>query len=254
MFAAGPTSLVANLELRLGLEVAKESSGRCQQCPTHDACIAAKLEPNRLEELPNWLTEGATLNAGQHLYRAGDSADQQYHVRSGMFKTVVLNAQGDEFISGFHLPGDVLGVVHDRGCHVDSAVALDSGTACELNTNQLANNPDQGISSALIAHLSERTLGNLEHQISLSQSSAQARFAAFCVNYSDKLVRLRRCAHFLPTPMSRTDLANYLGMTLESLSRVISKLNASGVIRAARDNIELTQPDTLKTFSVHTTL
>lgn len=232
----------------------REEVSKCRQCLTRGVCIASKLEPDGLNDLPYWLTEGRILNGGDHLYRAGDLAEQQYHVRSGMFKTVVLNAQGDEFITGFHLPGDVLGVVHDRGCHVDSAVALDSGTTCELNTLKLENNPNQAFSSALIIHLSEHARGNLEHQISLSQSSAQARFAAFCINYADKLKRRDLCSNFLPTPMSRTDLANYLGMTLESLSRVISKLNTSGVIRATRDHIELIQVDTIKTLALHTTL
>lgn len=234
--------------------MAKEQGGRCRQCPTRDVCFASRLEADRRDVLPNWFAAGGVVSAGDYLYRAGDPAQQQYHVRSGMFKTVVINPQGDEFVTGFHLPGDVLGVVHDRGCYVDSAVALDAGGACELTTKQLVSNPAPDISSALMDHLSEQSRSSLAHQISLSQSSAQARFSAFCMTYSDKLRRQNRCSNFLATPMSRTDLANYLGMTLESLSRVISKLNTAGVIQATRDHIELAQPATLKTLALHTTL
>ncbi len=227
---------------------------RCQHCFTRHACIAAKYPADRLSELPDWFDEGVTLAPADHLYRAGDTADTQYHIRSGMFKTFVLNAQGDEFITGFHLPGEVIGVVQDAGRHSDSAVALDAGSACEFNKQQLLHQANPDLSSALLTQLGESARGSMQHQISLSQSSAQARFAAFCVNYAEKLVRLNRCTQFLPTPMSRTDLANYLGLTLESLSRVISKLNSSGVIRASQHQIEARQPGTLRTLARHSTL
>ena len=73
----------------------------------------------------------------------------------------------------------------------------------------------------------------------------QARFAAFCVLYAKNLTRLGRQEAFLPMPMSRTDLANYLGMTLESLSRVVNQLHRAEVIKAALDRIEIVDAETL---------
>ncbi|MEM9622830.1 MAG: cyclic nucleotide-binding domain-containing protein [Pseudomonadota bacterium] len=217
----------------------------CSQCPTRHVCIAAKLPAGRLTEIPAWFRVSGVFAPGDVLFRAGDPAVSQFHVRSGMFKTFVINAQGDEFVTGFHVAGDIIGCVAKAGRYVESAVALETATLCELNLTALQNDAGGGafaVLQALVGQIAEQAQRRLAHQLALSQTSAQLRFAAFCVSYAERLVALNRCATYLPTPMSRTDLANYLGMTLESLSRLVSKLNCAGVIAAARDHIEVCQP------------
>ena len=107
------------------------------------------------------------------------------------------------------------------------------------------------MAAALVRQLAANASIDTRHQINLKQSAVQARFAGFCVMLGARLQRLGRSPHYLPTPMSRTDIASYLGMTLESLSRVISKLHAARVIRASRDHIEVLQPETLETLGLH---
>jgi len=244
----------ANVKSDVPLVLVESTETHCSQCQTRNACIAAKVPEDRLDILPRFLRSNDRIEAGTYLCRAGDLADRQYHVRSGMFKSSVLNAQGDEFITAFHLPGDIIGGIHQDGAYVESAIALETSSVCELKLDVLGQAAEPLLVSAVILHMCEKARDALDHRIALSQSSAQARFAAFCIHYAQKLTRLGRCAVFLPTPMSRTDLANCLGMTLESLSRVISKLNAAGVIQASRDHIDITEPDTLRAFALHTTL
>lgn len=227
------------------LSASGHSADPCRQCPTRQVCIAAKLPTAQLAHLPAWLQVSGVYAPGQVLYRAGEAADRQFHVRSGMFKSFVINAQGDEFVTGFHMAGDIIGSVTRAGSYVDSAVAIQTATLCELNVANLQNDSSNGaftVLQALVAQMTEQARLSMSHQLALCQTSAQVRFAAFCMNYAQRLAALNRCNTFLPTPMSRTDLANYLGMTLESLSRLISKLNSSGVIAAARDHIEVRQP------------
>ncbi len=227
---------------------------RCRECNVRGACVASKISEEDLPALAHLLRAGETLSRGVHLFRAGDSADRQYHVRSGTIKTYIINAQGDEFVTGFYLPGDIVGTAQQAGCYSESAVALDTATLCEAALSEIQEYVTPGIALALIRQMCERATDNLAQRISLSQGAAQARFAAFCVNYSDKLRKLGRCEKFLPTPMSRTDLANHLGMSLECLSRVVSKLNTSRTIHAARDHLELLELETIRTLALHSTI
>jgi len=224
---------------------------RCRQCPTRRVCIAAAANEDQLNRLPQHLRCIETVPSGHHLFYAGDSANAQYHVRSGMVKTYTINAQGDEYVTGFYLPGDIVGVVHSDNCHAESALALETASVCELNDEALVQLAEIGLTTALVKRLAVSANTAMRQQINLQHTSAQGRFAGFCMMFSARLSRLGRCPTHLPTPMSRTDIANYLGMTLESLSRVISKLQATKVVRAKRDHIEILKPETLKTLGLH---
>ena len=192
-----------------------------------------------------------SVDSGAYIYRAGDPAQAQYHLRSGMVKTYVINAEGDEYVTGFYLPGEIFGTVHMDGSYGESAVALETTSVCELQDEAITELAQLGLAPALLKHMAANAGIDTVHQINLKQTSAQARFAGFCVNMAARLERLGRSPLHLPTPMSRTDLASYLGMTLESLSRVVSKLHTAGVVKANRDHIEVLQMETLNTLGLH---
>lgn len=232
-------------------ETRRVDANRCRECPTRQVCLAAESDADQLGQLPEFFHCVEAVAAGAHLYHAGDAARAQYHVRSGMVKTYVINAEGDEYVTGFYLPGEILGHVHVDGCHAESAVALETASVCELSVDSVTELAKMGLAPALINHLAANASIQTLHQINLKQTSSQARFAGYCVNMGARLKRLGRSALHIPTPMSRTDLASYLGMTLESLSRVISKLHAAGVIHASRDHIEVLQEETLYTLGLH---
>ncbi len=226
-------------------------NNRCRACPTRSVCLASESDAGQIGHLPEYFQCIESVSAADHLYHAGDPAQAQYHVRSGMIKTYVINAEGDEYVTGFYLPGEIVGHVHANGRHAESAVALETASVCELSTDSISGLAQLGLAPALFNHLAANASIEARHQINLKQTSAQARFAGFCVTMGERLQRLGRSPEHIPTPMSRTDLASYLGMTLESLSRVISKLHTAGVIHASRDHIEVLQVDTLNTLGLH---
>jgi CRP/FNR family transcriptional regulator len=204
-----------------------------------------------LRALPGLLLSSGPISKGKYLYRAGDPADGQVHLRSGMVKTYAISAEGDEYVTGFHLPGDVLGCAQKEGRHAESAIALELSTACLLSEAAMDQLGQMGGGGLLWQQLAQRDALGVQHQINLTQTTSQARFAGFCTAYAQRLQRLGRRPDYLPTPMSRTDIATYLGMTLASLSRVMSKLQKAGVVRAARDYIEVLQPETMRTLGIH---
>ncbi len=224
---------------------------RCLECPTRIACVAKHLSDEDRRSLPNVFKTATHCTKGDHLFVAGDPATAQFHVRSGMFKTYVINAEGDEFVTGFHLPGDALGTVRRSGRHVEWAMALNDATACRLVLDDLANDAPGTVVAAFCDHLAERHSLNTHHEINLRQSSAEARFAGFCLQMRHRLGALQFDPDHLPTPMTRTDIASYLGLTLESLSRVVSRMNRAGIITAKRDHIRILKPDAVEMLGLH---
>lgn len=230
---------------------ARSGPARCEICPTRGVCIAASADHEQLQLLPEYLTCSDSIASGDYLFHAGDPATGQFHIRSGMVKTYMITAEGDEYVTGFYLPGEIVGQVHANQCYAESAVALENVSVCELDDHAMEQCAQIGLTTALTKQLAMNAHIEMRHQINLKQTSAQGRFAGYCVQLASRLEHLGRSSTYLPTPMSRTDLASYLGMTLESLSRVISKLHAAQVVRANRDHIEVLQPETINTLGLH---
>jgi CRP/FNR family transcriptional regulator len=223
---------------------------RCRDCATRATCLGAGLDGPELAVLPQLLTCSELLPESTHLFRAGDLADCHYHVRSGMLKSYTINAEGDESVTGFYLPGEIMGSAQSQGVHTHSAMTLETASVCRLKVSDIPRLDEIDRLSGLFVQIAEHQTRLYEHQELLSITSAQTRFTGFCLRYSERLARLGRSEHFLPTPMSRTDIASYLGMTLESLSRVTSRLNKARLIRTSRDHIEILDIETLRTVAV----
>lgn len=221
----------------------------CQSCPTRGHCVAQFLSRESIAALPSVFDTGRSYAKGDYLFKAGDIARSQHYVRSGTVKTFFISRDGTEQVTGFYLPGDRIPQAVENNRHLQSAVALDKTTACASNSDEL--DACDGLAAALLKHSELMLNAVLNHQLNLSQGSAMSRFAGFCMQMSTRLEALGRAPDYIPTPMSRTDIANYLGLTLESLSRVISKLKKSGVIEASRKVIELQKPEQLSALCLH---
>jgi len=225
-------------------------NGQCLTCPTRLLCLGAGLEADGLRELGECMHPTAPQHKGEYLYRSGDPANGCYIVRSGVYKTFAINAGGEEYVTGFFYPGEVLGLPGlARGSHEESAIAIDTGTACRLKTEMLPALWSLGGGDSLLRMLGEHDRQATIARISLSQSRADCRVARFLLELSDRMVTQGRDPLVLPVPMSRTDLASYLGMTLESLSRVVSRLTRTGLITATRSQVTVLAPEQLRTVA-----
>ncbi len=195
----------------------------------------------------------APMVKGEHLYWEGDAAERCYIVRSGVYKSTTVRSCGDEYITGFYFPGELLGFNGQLGGqYLDSAIALETSTVCRLLICDLPTLWSIGCGPSLLRMLAEQQEYAARRQINLSQSKADARVAGFLLETSRHMVRLKRNSALIPTPMTRTDLANHLGITLECLSRVISRFSNAGLIRARRTEIQLLKLANLNSLAMHT--
>lgn len=227
-------------------------SGHCATCPTRHYCLGAGLGADALNALGECMRPSPPLHRGGYLYRAGDPTDGCYIVRSGVYKTFAVNESGEEYVTGFYYPGDVLGLPGlARGVQEESAVAIETGTACRVRPEVLPTLWTLGGGESLLRLLGEHDRQATAARIGLSQSKADCRVARFLLELSERMQEHGRDARVLPAPMSRTDLASYLGMTLESLSRVFSRLTRARLISATRTEVTLLQPEQLQTLAYH---
>ena len=223
----------------------------CSACPTRKLCVARFLDANAMAELPTVFETACTYQCGDHLFMAGDRVGNEYHVRSGCFKSYYIDQDGNETITRFYLPGEVVACAQMSGKHVQSCIATTTSTVCALQGESLDHTTSTALLAALYRHRQSNELDQLSSHLNIKTGSALARFAGFCMDMSTRLARQQCDANHIPTPMSRTDIASYLGLTLESLSRVVSKLKANGVIEANRQFVRILKPEALKTASAH---
>ena len=237
--------------MNAGTKISRIREG-CGLCPTRHLCAARDLADPALDALGECLTTTAPMNKGDFLFRAGDSAEDWYVVRSGVFKTVTVTADGEEYITGFYYPGEILGLDGPAtGSHGDTAVALAASTACNLGLDKLPEIWGLGAGASLLRLIAEHERNESMLRINLSQSRAEARIAGFLKLLMDRTERLGFDPTMLSMPMSRTDLANHLGLTLECVSRVLSKWRKAGVIDTDRTTTRIIEADALTTAAYH---
>lgn len=212
----------------------------CANCRLADLCLPIALEAMDIERLDAIVQRGRPLRKGELIYRQGEPFHAVYAVRSGAFKAYSTTDSGAEQVTGFYFPGEILGMDGiGNNTHASSAKALETSTICEIPFDRL------GELSARIPTLQRHFFQLLSREIAedrqlitlLSKSTAEQRIGALLLNISARHARRRLSAQAFRLPMSRTDIGNYLGLTVETVSRVFSRFQKTGLL--AVDNKEI---------------
>ena len=182
------------------------------------------------------------------MYRDDDDFQSLYIVRSGSLKTFVLNAAGAVQILGFHLPGEIVGLdalAADR--HVSHAEALEPTNICELPYARLQQVTLEvpALHRQLMRMISREIIAEHRHTVMMGRPQAQERLALFLKDLTDRYQRLQRNSSTLSLPMSRYDIANYLGVVVETVSRLFSRMKEMGVLEVDRKSVRILRPDLL---------
>jgi CRP/FNR family nitrogen fixation transcriptional regulator len=160
--------------------------------------------------------------AGTEIYAQGEKSDSLYKVEFGAIRIYRLLADGRRQISAFHLAGEIFGFESDRIHHFFAEAMCATGVR-SLRTAFRQNE----LASELLPVALQDLVRAQEHLLVLGRQSAVERVAAFLIDMSERQGGLR----MIELPMSRTDIADYLGLTIETISRVLSKLRQKGIIR-----------------------
>jgi CRP/FNR family transcriptional regulator len=214
----------------------------CATCGLNQLCLPASIGGEDLHRLDHVVQVKKSLEREQSLYTAGQKFRALYVVRSGAFKTFTTDGEGEIQVLGFHLPGEIMGL------DAIAAGSLERSSACEVPYDQLEAIARElpGLQQQLLRVISREVHQDQRHLVMIGRKVALERLAIFLHSLSQRLVRVRRDPHQFVLPMSRRDLANYLGLVIETVSRLFSRLAELGVIEAERKTIRILDPAKLR--------
>lgn len=209
------------------------TTATCSQCTQRDVCFPVELEPSQRVRLDQLSIRRIRIKRGEHLFRDGDAFKALFTVRSGFFKTGLATETGHEQVTGFQMAGEMLGldgIVTER--HMGSAVALEDSEVCAIPFTRLAELSRE--LPAMQQHLHKAMSREIvrEHQMMLLLGSmrAQERLATFLLNLVKRLHARGFSESELVLRMTRADIGSYLGMKLETVSRLFSRLTHEGIL------------------------
>ncbi|MBX3703943.1 MAG: cyclic nucleotide-binding domain-containing protein [Steroidobacteraceae bacterium] len=211
----------------------------CSTCAFAGACLAAGVDKSRLRELHMLVEHSGPCRAGEHLFREGDPFNAIAAVRSGTVKTYVTDADGREQVRGFFLPGEVIGLdAISESRYPCNAIALEPVVLCRFSFPTLAALATRmpGLQQQLFRLLSH-DIGNAA--LLAGNHTAEDRMAAFLVGLSRRYAARGFRADRIRLTMSRADIANYLRLAAETVSRILRRFQDERLVRVRRREIEL---------------
>ncbi|MCB1553237.1 MAG: helix-turn-helix domain-containing protein [Xanthomonadales bacterium] len=214
----------------------------CSTCAFSSACREEGYDKSALIELHCMVEHVGPMPAGTHVFREGDPFQAISAVRAGCVKTYVVDNDGHEQVLGFFLPGEVIGLSGISGERYPcNAVTLDTVTVCTFSFPKLAMLARKlpGLQTQLFRLLSQ-DIGKTA--LVAGDFSADQRMAAFLVSLSRRYAARGFSSSRFVLSMSRTDIANYLRLAAETVSRVLRRMVEDGLIVIDRREIELRDP------------
>ncbi len=225
----------------------------CRSCTLHELCLPLGIEGEELERLDRIIRRRRPLRRGDYLFRRGDAFRALYAVRSGAVKTYTLDEAGREQVTGFHLPGELVGLdAIGEGRHPLAARALERTSVCEIPFERLEPLTVEipGLRRQLLRLMSRELVEDEAHLALLGQRDAEGRLAAFLLSLSQRYARRGFSAEEFRLPMSRTDLASYLGLAVETVSRLFTRFQGEGLLEVERKQVRLRDPEGLRALAV----
>ncbi len=199
-----------------------------------ELCLPVGLADNEIAQLDAILGKRNRVVRGDALFRHGDPFTSLFAIRVGTLKTTVAAEDGREQITGYHLAGDILGLdgMH-AGQHGCTATALEDSEACVIPFDLLeeVSRRVPGLQHNLHRVVGREIQGDHRHLLLLGSMRAEERLAAFLLNLSERY----RCRGYSSTEfvlrMTREEIGSFLGLKLETVSRLFSRFAQEGLVR-----------------------
>jgi len=205
----------------------------CQNCSLSELCLPRGLSNDEMAILDKLVEKRKPFHSGDYLYQSGDSFKKLFAIKSGSVKVILPSSGGDQQIIGFFMPGELLGLdAMGKDKYVCSAIALETTSVCSIPYNQMQDlcHDIKSLSRQFLSLISSE-IGN-EHQmlLTLAKKKAESRLATFLLNLSARYSSRGLSPLEFNLTMSRHDISNYLGLAVETVSRLFTKLQDDQII------------------------
>lgn len=214
----------------------------CAQCGVYRLCLPLGLFEADLSLLESVVRRKVTYKRGQLIFRPGDRFDYIYAIRSGSVKTAVQAPDGRMQITGFHIPGELLGLsALDAGRYSCEARALETTSVCKVEAERLEALAQSipSIQYQMLRIMSGHIRRDEDLILLLGKRSAEERLAEYLLGLSRRFASRNYSPTEFRLSMSRGDIGNYLGIAEETVSRILSRFQQAGIVAIDRRQVRL---------------
>ncbi|HLP97906.1 MAG TPA: fumarate/nitrate reduction transcriptional regulator Fnr [Sideroxyarcus sp.] len=225
-------NVVANPALRIA----------CSSCNLRELCLPVDLDGKEMQRLDALTSIKRTFRRGEYLYRSGENFRALYAIRTGFFKTQVLHEDGREQVTGFQMPGEIIGLdAISTDAHTCDAVALEDSEICELPFDRLEELSRELPSLQRHLHkiMSREIVRDHGIMMLLGSMRAEERLAAFLLNLSQRFSARGYSPNSFHLRMTRQEIGSYLGLKLETVSRTFSHFQEHGLLNVRVREVEI---------------
>lgn len=221
----------------------------CANCNLRELCLPVGLSLAELEKVEELVATRRKVRRGDALFRAGDRFDALYAVRLGFLKSTVMSSDGREQVTGFHMAGELVGLDGiGTETHSCDTVALEDTEVCVIPYQRLE---EVAAAVPVLRHHFHKVMSReivREHGVMLLLGSmhAEERLAAFLLNLSQRFEARGYSRTEFVLRMTRAEIGSFLGLKLETVSRVLSRFAQEGLIEVNQKHVRILNTEGLR--------
>jgi len=221
----------------------------CSTCSLHELCLPAGLDAAEIEQVDRVVTLRRRIKRGDYLYRSSSTLDSLYAVRSGFLKSCVVYEDGREQVTGFHMMGEVIGLEGiSQEKHTCDTIALEDSELCEIPFSRLEalTRDIPSLQRHFHRMMSREIVRDHGVMLLLGSMRAEERLATFLINLSQRFALRGYSAQEFHLRMTREEIGSYLGLKLETVSRVFSRFQDDGLIEVNNKHIRINDVERMR--------
>jgi CRP/FNR family transcriptional regulator len=221
---------------------ARKPEVTCAKCNLRETCLSGGVPAEDLERVENIVYARRRIRRGECLFNDGDEFRSVYAVRSGFFKTSLVDSDGREQVTGFFMGGELLGMDGlGSGRYKNSAIALEDSNVCVMPYSLIEEIAQEvpSLQRRLHSVLAREIVRGHGVMMLLGSMGAQERLATFLINLSKRFVRRGYSGSRFVLRMTREEIGSYLGLTLETVSRVFAAFHKGGLVDVQQKQVSI---------------
>ena len=224
----------------------------CKTCSLSSLCLPVSLNMTEMDRLDKIIEKSRPHKKGDHLFHQGDPFKSVFAIRAGSVKTYTITGQGEEQITGFYFPGELVGLSgYDESKYPISVKMLETTAVCEIPFDHLDDLCGQmpELRRQVMRTMSKEIRDDQQMMLLLSKKNAEARIATFLLKLSQRFKVRGYSESNFRLSMSRNEIGNYLGLAVETVSRIFTRFQNSKILAVDGKEIELLSIDKLYEIS-----
>ena len=220
----------------------QDLKSRCENCSLKDLCLPRSLDIEELEKLDRVVRTEKINSKNRIIFKQGESSGSIFAVKSGSIKTFTTARNGDDQILGFHLAGELIGLDGlDNMIHSCSASTLEPTSICELPIKDLnvlcVKMP--GLQRQLMNLISNIISNDHEMLLMMAKCNSEQKFSRFIISLTKRYIERGIKPDQYKLVMTRYDIGNYIGVSKETISRMIKKFSEENIVSIKKNIIHI---------------